>query len=343
MKNILNIACFTLLLVTSCSSSIYAWGTWGHNHINKGAVLALPKDMGMFFYNHVDFITEESTVPDLRKYTLGDKSENPRHYIDLERYGYPDVNPPLTQAEATAKYGKDTLDKYGILPWYMQEMMNKLTQAFRNKRKTEILFLAADLGHYIGDAHMPLHTTINHNGQLTGQEGIHAFWESQLPELFGRNYNLYTGEAHYIKDIEKAAWSIIDSTYALSAKLLAIDSKLKSDHPGDKQYVPDDDGKPAKNKFGQPIHTYEYALRYNELLGGMVERQMRLAIQLTSDFWYTAWINAGKPDLTTLDNETLTESTLPSYDADMAAWKKGKVRGCKTDKEFPDQGEHKSR
>jgi hypothetical protein len=35
-------------------------------------------------------------------------------------------------------------------------MMEKLTIAFK-KSKNEILFLAADLGHYIADAHMPLH------------------------------------------------------------------------------------------------------------------------------------------------------------------------------------------
>ena len=63
----------------------YGWGVWGHNHVNKGAVLALPPEMGMFFYNHADFIIEESTVPDLRKHILGDKAEMPRHYIDLER------------------------------------------------------------------------------------------------------------------------------------------------------------------------------------------------------------------------------------------------------------------
>jgi hypothetical protein len=50
-----------------------------------------------------------------------------------------------------------------------QDMMEKLTQAFKEKRKSEILFIAADLGHYIADAHMPLHTSDNHDGQLTDQ------------------------------------------------------------------------------------------------------------------------------------------------------------------------------
>lgn len=332
MKKKLIISCLLSLLTASLA---YGWGVWGHNHINKGAVLALPKEMGMFFYNHADFITEESTVPDIRKYTMHDKSENPRHYINLELYGYGKAPPPRTAEEAVAKYGKDSVDKYGILPWYIQEMMVKLTDAFKNKRKTEILFLAADLGHYCGDAFMPLHTTVEHDGQSTGQRGIHAFWETQLPEIFGRDYKLYCEEAHYIPDIEKATWAVIDSSYALHDKLLQTELQLKAGKPDDKVYVMGADGKPVKNKYGSPVHSYEYAHVYHELLDGMVEKQMRKAIQFTADCWYTAWVNAGKPDLSTLDNESLTDRNKSYYKADMKAWQKGKVPGCKSDKEYP--------
>lgn len=333
---------FAILLLCLCATGVYyagAWGVWGHNHINKGAVMALPKEMGMFFYNHADFITEESTVPDLRKYTMNDKAEGCRHYIDLEKYDYTSpASMPRTTKDAIAKYSKDSTDRYGVLPWYIQEMEAKLTEAFRNKRKTEILFLAADLGHYIADAHMPLHTTLNHNGQLTDQVGIHAFWESQLPELFGREYNLYTGEAHYIPDIEKTTWAIIDSSYRLSYTLLYDEKKMKTDNPVDKQYELGPDGQPKKNKFGQPIHTYEYAHVYHELLNGMVEKQMRAAIKMTADFWYTAWVNAGKPDLSTLDPEYITDRNKAFYKEEMKAWQKGKVRGCRSDKEFYQAG-----
>jgi hypothetical protein len=330
----------TMIILVICTalssvSYVFGWGVWGHNHINKGAVLALPKEMGMFFYNHTDFITEESTVPDLRKYTMNDKAEGCRHYIDLERYNYSSpANMPKTLNEAVKRYGKDTVDKYGILPWYIQEMMEKLTNAFKNKRKTEILLLAADLGHYIGDANMPLHTSINHNGQLTRQEGIHAFWEAQLPELFGKNYNLNTGEAHYIRNIEKATWDMIDSSHKLVDWLLYDEHKMRKDNPMDKQYVLGADGQPKKNKFGQPVHTYEYAHVYHELMNGMVEKQMRSALKLTADFWYTAWVNAGKPDLKDLDPDFITERNKAFYKEDMKAWQKGKVRGCASDKEF---------
>jgi hypothetical protein len=335
MKKKIFIAIIISCILLSGIPFVFGWGVWGHNHIDKGAVLALPPEMGMFFYNHSDFITEESSVPDIRKHTLNDKAEGSRHYIDLERFHYQSVaNMPRTLDEAIAKYGKDTVEKYGILPWYIQDMMVKLTNAFKNKSKTEILFLAADLGHYIGDANMPLHTSINHNGQLTGQVGIHSFWESQLPELFGSKYNLYTGEAHYITDIEEATWSMIDSSHNLVDELLLLERKMRKDNPEDKQYVMKD-GVPVKNKYGEKVHTYEYAHVYHELLNGMVEKQLRSAIRYTSDFWYTAWVNAGKPDLSNLDPEYITERNKVFYKEEFNSWKNyGKIRGFRVDKEF---------
>ncbi len=330
---------FTTLIVTivltGSVSVVLGWGVWGHNHINKGAVLNLPAEMGMFFYNHCDFIVEESTVPDVRKHVLADRAEGPRHYADLESYNYSGrASMPHTMSEAIARFGKDTLDKYGILPWYIQDMMVKLTDAMKNKRKTEILFLASDLGHYIADAHMPLHTSVNHNGQLTGQEGIHGFWESQLPELYGKNYHLYTGAAHYVDDIEKTTWDMIDSSYALGRPLLTIEAKMRKDNPEDKQYVMGKDGKVQKNKYGQPVHSEEYAHVYHELLNGMVEQQMKSAIADIADYWYTAWVNAGKPDLGDLDPASMTERNKAQYKEDMKAWKTGKIKGLRSDKEY---------
>jgi hypothetical protein len=326
---------FIVAAVMASSVAVFGWGVWGHNHINKGAVLSLPAEMGMFFYNHCDFIVEESTVPDIRKHLMNDKAESSRHYIDLESYSYTGrAAMPRTMAEAIEKYSKDTLERHGLLPWQIQDMMVKLTDAMKNKRKTEILLLAADLGHYVADAHMPLHTSLNHNGQLTGQVGIHAFWESQLPELFGKNYHLYTGSAHYVNDIEKATWDIIDSSHRLVDTLLRIEFKMRKDNPEDKQYAMGADGKPLKNKYGNPVHAYEYAHVYHELLNGMVERQMKSAIADVADFWYTAWVNAGKPDLDELDPASMTDRNKAQYKEDLKAWKTGKIKGLRSDKEF---------
>jgi len=316
---------------------VSAWGVWGHQHINRAAVFALPSPMRSFFYNHIDFITEESVVPDLRKYSINDKAEFPRHFINLESYlpGTGDgasaaqvlAHLPLTLQEVKERYADTFLTKAGILPWYIEEVEEKLTKAFREGRKTEILFLAADLGHYIGDAHMPLHTALNHDGLLTGQKGIHAFWEGQLPEMFGPGYHLYTGAARYIPDIGMETRAMIDSTYGLAEKVLALDRELSSSMPKERVYLmdPDSAGKIVVNQFKDPVHSREYAVKYHARLKGMIEGQLRAAIAETASYWYTAWVNAGRPDLSAMDPRELTERNKVFLIRDDRLWREGRV------------------
>jgi hypothetical protein len=330
---------FSLLLISGLlTGSVFflSWGTWGHQHINHAAVFALPDAMRHFFYNHIDFITEESVIPDVRKYTINDKAEFSRHFIDIEPFqpGGPADSIPLTMKDATAKYDAKFLDKNGILPWYMMEIMQKLTKAFKDKKKAEILFLAGDLGHYLGDANMPLHTSVNHNGQLTDQKGIHAFFESQLPEQFGSNYNFYTGDAVYIKDIQTEVWRIITESHQLADTLLLVERKLKSGFDAGNIYMKDSAGNILKTQYNDPIHTYEYAKAFHDALNGMVEKQLRAAVSATANFWYTAWVNAGSPDLDNLDEPELTSRNSKNYKRDYKLWKKGQLFGFKIDKEF---------
>jgi len=330
LKNASRLRILAFLLIIPV---LVSWGVYGHEHINRAAVLALPAPLQSFFYNHIDFITQESSVPDLRKYTLNDNAEKPRHYIDLENFG-PTDSLPATLSDAKKKYDENFLQQNGILPWYIEEMMDKLTKAFKEKRKTEILFLAADLGHYIGDAHMPLHTSANHDGQLTNQKGIHAFWESRLPEMFGDNYNYFTGEAVYIKDIPKETWRMITATHLLVDTLLSADKELRLQFPAGNVYMKDASGNIVKNKFNAPVLTAEYSRQYNAKLKGMVEKQMRLAISSTANFWYTAWVNAGKPDLSDLDPADQTKRNKSNLQRELKLFKQGKLVDIKSEKEF---------
>ncbi|HET6991499.1 MAG TPA: zinc dependent phospholipase C family protein [Bacteroidia bacterium] len=333
MKKTKKIRFSFLLVLIGISPLLLSWGIFGHEHINRSAVFALPPQLRVFFYNHIDFVTQESTVPDLRKYTMGDKSENPRHFIDLENFGSVD-SLPKTMADLKLKYDDKFLQKNGILPWYIEDMMEKLTNAFKEKRKTEILFIAADLGHYLGDAHMPLHTSSNYDGQLTNQKGIHALWEAQIPEMFGDNYNFYTGDAKYIEDVPKETWNIIFTTHRLADTLLAKDLQLRTKFPGDKMYRKDDAGNMVKNTFGVPVFSDDYAKQLNDLLNGMVEKQMKASISSVADFWYTAWVNAGKPDLSDLDSPELTKQNEKQLDMELDLWKKGKLFGLKSAREY---------
>lgn len=327
----------TLSILGLIASGLFSlsWGIWGHQHINRAAVFALPDSMRAFFFNHIDYLTEEAAVPDLRKYLIGDRAEPDRHYIDLEAFGpHPFEVLPRSWDAAVQKYGEEKLHQAGILPWYIQDMEKKLEQAFRNRRIDEILFIAADLGHYIGDAHVPLHTTINHDGQLTGQRGIHAFWESQLPEMFGANYNFHVSPAKYIPDVQGEVWQIIRHSHSLVDSVLLIEKRLKASFPQNELYRKDAAGQIIKNKYGQPVYTYAFAKAYHEALHGMVEDQMRRAIQELADFWYTAWVNAGRPDLTTLDDPSLTQANQKIFKKAYRLWQQGKLWGIRSGSEY---------
>lgn len=310
-----------------------SWGVFGHEHINNSAVMALPKPMQTFFYNHVDFITQESTVPDLRKYTLRDKAEGPRHYMDVENFGSLD-SVPHSFEDAKKKYTEKFLNDNGFVGWYIQEIMTKLTKAMKDKKKTEILFLAGDLAHYIGDANMPLHTSANHDGQLTNQKGIHSMFESRMPEMFGKNYNFYTGEAKYIDNVEKATWDMIKDSHSQIELLLLTDKKLRESFAKDKIYEIDAKGEIVKNKYNDLVYSAAYVTELHTALGGMVEKQMRKAIVSTADFWYTAWVNAGKPNLDELDSKEMTNRNKKNLKNDLKLWKTGKLFGLESENDF---------
>jgi hypothetical protein len=320
-----------LILLTA--ATLISWGKFGHEHINRAAVMTLPAPMQQFYYNHIDYMTVEANVPDIRKYTLNDSSEFPRHHIQLESYGNIDSIPKSSDA-AMAKYGAKFLALHGLLPWYVQDMMVKLTDAFKHKHKTDILFLSSNLGHYIGDAYMPLHTSINHNGTMTNHKGIHAFFEAHLPELFGETYNYNAGKVKYVADIQQEIWRIVIASNHAADTLLKVDRDLTQTFAAGKIYELDESGKIKTTMYGDPVNTSEYSKAYHAKLNGMVERQMRGAIASIASFWYTAWVNAGKPDLNDLDSEELTQRNAKDLTQDLNLFKQGKVFGIKSEKEF---------
>ncbi|MGH2645327.1 MAG: zinc dependent phospholipase C family protein, partial [Chitinophagaceae bacterium] len=311
-------------------------GVWGHQHINRAAVFALPMPMRAFFFDHIDFITIEASIPDVRKYGINDKNEPPRHFIDLEAYGdHPFEVLPETWDSAKAKFGEKILIKNGILPWYIPEMVDKLTKAFKSHDKVSILFYAADLAHYVGDAYVPLHTSLNYNGQLTGQKGVHALWESLIPELFGMNYNLHTKSAVYRNDPVQYTWGIIHESHALVPMVLSTEKKLLDTWPQDSIYETNSKGKILENKYHEKRFTNAFAKAYSDAMHGMEEKQMQLAIQSVADYWYTAWVNAGKPDLGKLNDDYTNKMNRKALNYQYRLWtKKGKLIGIRSTPEY---------
>jgi hypothetical protein len=256
-----------------------------------------------FYKKHLTFITEASVNPDRRRFAVVD--EGPRHYIDLDHFGDSAVfTMPRYWEQAVATNGEDTLKAYGILPWHVQVMYFRLRDAFMIRDPERILTISADLGHYIADAHVPLHTTENYNGQLSGQEGIHAFWESRVPELQASSYDFFVGRATYIQNTQLEIWKAIEISHRAVDSVLTLEKQLTVQF-GERKYA-------FESRGNQTVRVYSHAFSeaYHQALNGMVERQMRSAIKMTADFWYTAWVDAGQPDLSALLNYQPTETEL---------------------------------
>ncbi|WP_246255325.1 zinc dependent phospholipase C family protein [Cyclobacterium plantarum] len=288
-----------VLQITSLNQ-VSGWGFYAHRLINRQAVFSLPPELMVCFKPHIRFISEKAVNPDRRRYAV--KREAEKHFIDLDVYGDSAlVLLPIFWSDAVKQFGEDSLRMSGIAPWSTYQTFLQLTRAFERKDLQAILRLAADLGHYIGDIHVPLHTTKNYNGQFTGQYGIHGFWESRLPELFAADYNFFVGKAEYIPNPQILIWETVGQSHAALDSVLAFEARLTARFPEDKKYSFEERG-----GINTRVYSKAFSQAYHQLLAGQVERQMQHTIKMIADFWYTAWILAGQPDLE-VDSEPLEE------------------------------------
>ncbi len=322
-----------LWLLFGVPKGTYSWGFFAHRFINFHAVFLLPTEMIAFYKSNVHYLSEHAVDPDKRRYILPD--EAPRHYIDLDRFKRNDslllprkwekaveqystdtlhahgivpwwiqvVKANLTMAfaekdrVAILKYSADTLHAHGIVPWWIQVVKANLTKAFAEKDRIAILKYSADIGHYIGDAHVPLHASSNHNGQMTNQIGIHGFWESRLPELFAAQYDMLIERAVYIRDPLAFIWERIDQSAAAADTVLSIEKHLSTANHDQHIFSYE-----KRNGKYERIYAVDYAAQYHRALNGMVERRIRASTHAIASFWYTAWVDAGQPNLSEISH-----------------------------------------
>ena len=275
--------------------------------------------MSGFYEANIDFITEHAIDPDKKRYV--DSLEAPRHFLDADHYGKrPFMKLPVKWKEAVKKYSEDTIKKYGIVPWEIQYQYYRLVDAFKHHDTTDILKTSANLGHYAADAHVPLHLTMNYDGQLTHQNGIHALWESRLPELFSNHYDYYVGKARYIENPLNEAFKICRASYKEVDSVLLFEKMVNQTFPQNKKYV-------TVKRNGKNMRDYSaaYAKAYNAKLKGMVERRMRASILEIGSYWYSAWVDAGQPNLDKLITHRMTKAQRQKIKEEELLYKKGKI------------------
>lgn len=282
----------------NCALDAPAWGFFGHKRINELSVYTLPSEMFGFYKANIEYIIDHSVDPDKRRYGVIGEAEC--HYIDMDRYITPEYpnpfdNVPRRWTDAVAKFSEDTLRQHGIVPWHVYNMTQRLTNAFKAQDKQRILRISAELGHYIGDAHVPLHTTSNYNGQLTGQRGIHGFWESRLVELYSKDYDFFVGKAQYINSPLNYIWDRVEESFACVDSVLNFEKTLTQTFGEEKKYSFE-----SRRQANMRVYAEEYSKAYSDVLDGQVERRMKSAVYSIGSFWYTAWVDAGQPDLSKL-------------------------------------------
>lgn len=299
MKKIKLVILTVIVCIICC-----AWGFTAHKKINESAVFILPSALARYYKKHINTITEKAVDADKRCYI--DSAERPRHYIDLDTYTDQIDSLPIHWTKAVEKFSERKLLSAGVIPWQIWRTYQNLIKALEDKNHTRIIRYSADLGHYVADAHVPLHTTSNYNGQFTKQIGIHAFWETRLPEMFSKNYNIFVGQASYIADPLALSWLIVKKSNSLVDSVLQIEKKLS-------ETFRITDQKSYLTRNNQLILTYSdpYATAYHTALNGMVERRFRSSIYVVGCLWYSAWIDAGQPDLSKF---SITVDTVEKVD-----------------------------
>lgn len=297
-KNILIALCMFACSVVFASD----WGFYAHKKINGLAIKNLPEgELKEFFSQHTRYLVKESVAPDKRRDIL--KGEAQKHYINVDAYpfaaNYWDSIPHVWQ-KAVKRFSEDTLQKYGILPWTIAITYHNLVQAFRQKDVERILFYAADLGHYCGDLHVPLHLSKNHNGQLTGQNGVHALWESVLVEKYYKTYTLAPESPKRVKNALTWAWERIPLGYAQIKPLLLAEQKATDSVGMASKYLAQTDTTHQHKRQRYKKYNPVFLALYHENLQGMIPSQLEKAIAGLSSLWYSAYLEAGKPRLNIL-------------------------------------------
>ncbi len=259
-----------------CSSRlVYAWGPQAHRLCNDWAIGTLPRELRTFFQDNRTFILDHSDDP--KVWEKKDRYERMRHYIFLDKYGiFPYLDLPHSYKLAAEKYGKGHLAHNGVLPWQIGEFSLRLTQAMKAGKWEEAKLDAAALGFYVADAHDPLHTTRNYDGQLTNQTGLEARFGVGLVGRYSHFFIFRPDDATKIDDPTEHAFEMVLEANTWVDQIVLADRRAVAGLPG---------------------YTDDYYDRFYSRIGSTAMREISEAAHDVGSYWYSAWVNAGRPAL----------------------------------------------
>ena len=262
-----------------------AWGFDAHKFIMDRAIALLPAELKPLFEANRTTLVERSIDPDTWQNAGFDDIESPNHFLDIDWQGYgkyPYDGLPRDQAAALAKFGRARLDQSGTLPWRTEEMFGNLRRAFEayDRRgafgRFDILHYAAWLTHYVSDAHVPLHAVENYDGQLSGQFGIHARFESLMFERYRAELTIAPSARPAIRDPR----GFIFDTILQGTQLVPAILKSDLDAIGSRE-----------------VYDEQYYAAFFTANRAVMERRLNESISAVAATITGAWEAAGKPAL----------------------------------------------
>jgi len=262
-------------------STASAWGFTAHRFIMGRAIDLLPPELKPFFDQHRDEIVARAIDPDLWR-SVG-WEDDPSHFLNLgarEFGAYPFPDLPREYGAALEKFGANALKRLGTLPWREQEAFGDLRRAFESFGRessfavTDVVLFTGMASHYMQDAHQPLHASNNYDGQLTGNNGVHARFETALVERYLPRLRVAPPKATPIRKPRDAAFDILLKSHQL------VDPILKADREA---------------VAGKETYDDEYFEKFFAKVRPVLEQRLSDAIAANAGLIIGAWEEAGKP------------------------------------------------
>ncbi len=244
MRGVVRVMVAALVVPMVLVQSGHGWGSDGHMMINRLAVAKLPGDVPEFLRSGYAQEAMEYYGPEPDRWKSSAEAElrnagSGEHYIDLEWADL--IGGPLPRnrydflrALAVAQKAHPELpltpEKVGMQPWAAEEWFERTKAAMREYRglkaahketkpvEAEVLFCAGILGHWVGDASNPLHTTIQYNGWTgpnpNGYTTLHAIHAQMESDFVAANVNANKDVAPLIPEQAKVLGDFFDDYVA---------------------------------------------------------------------------------------------------------------------------------
>ena len=324
---------FLFICILVIPLEVIAWGERGHDLITRVAVQKMRADSAddqnlmrpFLLKDHM--LAHLSNTPDIvwRADYMGEEAKalnSPTHYISLEKTvlgveRWDDLPRDFAKYRELCKVTGHEPEDVGTAPWrvlqFYKLLVGELTgldgkpEDLKVRHVNQALMYAGLMSHFVGDLANPHHTSANHDGQLTGNKGLHAYFETmvvaELPlnlakkvlkksmrqRLWLKNYS--RKERKKIQnDPQALVWALVADSHTNVKKLTRLDNRYSI---VSKSPIAPDNREPALRKPAEKV-----AKRYERFV---VER-MAIGADVLASLWQLAWRDAGSPDMSSFQS-----------------------------------------